>query len=272
MRTSRFWSAMEQDGVLATGIDSTKLVHGAPGPRGHRKFESFVLSTAWARGSTISTSYASARVPQAFCAQPMWHHAGCGTFDVLLMFRMTGALYALLRRISLTDRCGADVNTKSPTPDCAVRLRDRACVPMDRDSYERELAAFRKPNKRASRACNDKPLGLCEVTVNVSHPKEGLAQLEAAMLALRERVLCLSEPWTTHLNSELQYQSTGSVASALKEAFVAVAYVWANVKQRGFNASRAHERRRLRALEFSQIAQKVFGLPRLEVWGLALNV
>eukprot|EP00966_Prymnesium_polylepis_P015548 359550-Prymnesium_polylepis.2 len=268
MASSRFWSAMEQDGVIATGFDSTRLTHSQ---RHFSRFEVFLQSLAWGRGRTLSMSYASARVPQAFCAQPMFHHAGCGTFDLLLAFRMSRRIWALLTRISLTDRCGADISEVTNTPECSL-LQERACAPLNRSIYESMLVDFRKPYGKESHACNSRPPGLCEVGTNTSWDGHGVQRLEAAMLALQERTLCLLEPWTTHLNSEIQLKSSLIVASALKEALVAVAYTWANAQQRGFDAAKAHKRRRSRALNFSLQLEESFGIPRPEVWGLALNV
>lgn len=92
------------------------------------------------------------------------------------------------------------------------------------------------------------------------------------MQRLEERTRCLEQPWTTHLNSELQFANTGPVREALTEALVGVGYAWADARQRGFHTERAHSRRRERALNLSRYIQSAYRMPSLQVWGLALNV
>lgn len=268
-KRSQFWDAMKGEGVLALGIDSTTLVENQLNVS---SLESFLQSTAWGRHRTISVSYASARVPQAFCAQPMWDRSGCGAFDLLLVFRMSCRLWVLLSHISLTDRCGAGVHDDSHVPECSTFFQHRTCMPLDHSHYELALSSFRVPNHGASRACNILPLGLCEILTNSSWPQPSMENLENAMHSLQARVLCLLKPWTAHLDSELQFISSPRVMIALREAFIAVNYVWANTRQRGFDAARAHERRRARAISFVQQVQAYPHLRNVEVWGLALNV
>ena len=269
---SRFWAAMERNGVIAIGFDSTTLTHRQ---RGFSSIARWLQSMAWptrGRPTTLSASYTSARVPQVFCAQPFWNgRGGCGTFDLMLLFRMSQRLWEMLRYVSVTDRCGADVTQALTCPECPASPPGRSCIPLNHSSYGRALAPFRMPNVKRGVGCSTEQ-GHCQVVANTTSMSRGLHTLEAAMLALQLHTLCLMEPWLLHLNSELQFKSSMQEANALSEALVAIAFTWAEAKKKGFNVAENYLRRRERALNVSQHLRFTFGVDHLEVWGLPINV
>lgn len=135
-----------------------------------------------------------------------------------------------------------------------------------RRAWSKEFA----PWKQLCSACSSKPSASsseCWPVPTRTHPIPTY-KLPDGVRAVPHR----GRPWLLQLNSELQFRNGAHEAAALSDALIAVAYTWAAAKQRAFDTAAHHRRRRQRALNISWHLRDAFGVSRLEVWGLAINV
>ena len=102
--SSAFAKAMFGPGVLAIAADSTVLRQEKLTSL-HSKLHALRWGKA-GKGSVLSGSHISARVPNVFCAQPIYTTDGCGPFDVVLLFAAGKWLWSRACLVSLFDACG----------------------------------------------------------------------------------------------------------------------------------------------------------------------
>ena len=181
--SSSFEDAMHGAGVLVLAADSRVIW-----PTLHQTFGDLLNATRWtpwddsASPPMLSLSYTSARVPNAFCAQPTFDALGCGAHDVLLLFRSSPKLLKLACSISLHDACGRNLCRRERRAQVLSQFQRGANPRSTLRSRTRRTCPGRHELERAAALCDlqggsEEGAGRCTTT--------GAAGLEEAMLAFQ---------------------------------------------------------------------------------------
>ena len=112
---------MRGGGVLAFAVPSA--VAADPELTMAQLLDSMAFSTERRDGRVVAASYISARVPNAFCAQPLYDKGACGSYDSLLLVNASRLAAAA---------CGAALHDAGCRNLCTAVIPDamacRACT------------------------------------------------------------------------------------------------------------------------------------------------
>lgn len=163
-----------------------------------------VASTERRAGRVVAASYISARVPNTFCAQPLWDHEACGSYDSLLLVNASRLAVAA---------CGAALH------DAGCRNLCTAAIPDAETCHE--CTAYKG---RATHKDPHKDVLSCAFRGN-----SWRRDLERAMQ--RVRSTCDANggswrpwkpPWDTLMSSEVQLRAETIRGGLIEDALLAV--------------------------------------------------
>ena len=211
-RASRFEAAMRGGGVLAFAVPSA--VAADPAITMAQLLDSMAFSSKFRAGGVASTerragrvvaaSYISARVPNTFCAQPLWDHESCGSYDSLLLVNASrlavAACGAALHDAGCRNLCTATIPDAEACHECSA-YKGRA---THKDPHKDVLscafrgASWRRDLERAMRGVRS----TCDANGGSWRPWK--------------------PPWDTLMSSEVQLRAETIREGLIEDALLAV--------------------------------------------------
>jgi hypothetical protein len=204
-------NAMSGPGVFVSAMMFNKV---------YESYNAFTLFKTSTWMNTISLSYISYRVPNTFCAQPLWGKKKCGLFDIILIFEKTPSLTGLFKTTTLFDACH---KFRPKYPICNIQNTSkikcgifRNCIismPHDMLQLESNMLSFQRAcGKKVNsfRNCHGRPMFNNEIQLDSSN---------LTFSTLLNNVIGVAMLITKKTSHEIAYTKLSAIKRIFKENY-----------------------------------------------------